>query len=81
MNIREDEAQHCKTMHACQSGKSLRSPHRDAPLTEIADDEKIPPPADCEGLFECATTATSFADRARKLGVENLVAKIDGSEL
>ncbi|KAG6553435.1 hypothetical protein Mapa_005170 [Marchantia paleacea] len=81
VNIREDEAQHCKTMHACQSGKSLRSPHRDAPLTEIADDERIPPPADCEGLFECATTATSFADRARKLGVEKLVAKIDGSDL
>ncbi|KAL2634995.1 hypothetical protein R1flu_006474 [Riccia fluitans] len=66
VNIREDEAQHCKTMQACQSGNSLRSPHKDAPLTEIANNETIPPPADCEGIFECATTSTSFADRARK---------------
>lgn len=78
VNIREDEAQHCRTMHACQSGSSLRSPHQDVPLTELARAaESVLPPVDCEGLFECATTATSSAERVRKNGVPLAATKSD----
>ncbi|CAM6126669.1 unnamed protein product [Calypogeia fissa] len=69
VNIREDEAQHCKTMQACQSGSSLRSPHEDVPLTELASlDDSVLPPVNCEGLLECAITSSSSADRLRKKG-------------
>ena len=37
MNIRDDEAEHCKTMKACQSPGNLRSPHS---LAEDAIEDK-----------------------------------------
>lgn len=34
INIRDDEAEHCKTMKACQIPGSLQSPHRNRPLED-----------------------------------------------
>jgi len=78
-NIREDEAEHCKTMLACQTRGNLRSPHSgtQAPPPSISKEEesllaiiKELLPAECAGIIECALTSSSFADRARKSGVE-----------
>lgn len=54
VNVRDDEAEHCKTMRACQSHGNLRSPHSysesspedDEPLCNVAE-------ADCEGIVDC----------------------------
>ncbi|XWS19348.1 hypothetical protein CRYUN_Cryun31cG0007700 [Craigia yunnanensis] len=53
VNIRDDEAEHCKTMKACQSHGNLCSPHsypengfEDMPGCMI-------PEADCEGIVDC----------------------------
>ncbi|KAH8970017.1 hypothetical protein BDL97_02G064400 [Sphagnum fallax] len=80
VNIREDEAQHCKTMLACQTRGNLRSPHslvqstpppKVIPDTELVQEKiVILPPAECAGIIECAITSSSFADRARKKGIE-----------
>lgn len=79
-NIREDEAEHCKTMLACQTRGNLRSPHSGTqdPAPSISKEEeerllaiiKELPPAECAGIIECALTSSSFADRAWKSGVE-----------
>lgn len=53
MNIRDDEAEHCKTMKACQTHGSLRSPHTN-PCDESEDDTGCPvPQADCIGIVDC----------------------------
>ncbi|KAG0568429.1 hypothetical protein KC19_6G019100 [Ceratodon purpureus] len=84
-NIREDEAEHCKTMLACQTRGNLRSPHSamhapaasPASVPSIVEEEaklleiiKDLPPAECAGIIECALTSSSFVDRARKNGIE-----------
>lgn len=84
-NIREDEAEHCKTMLACQTRGNLRSPHSAmhapaaspsaAPSVAQAEEKlmeiiKDLPPAECAGIIECALTSSSFVERARKNGVE-----------
>lgn len=51
INIRDDEAEHCKTMKACQVHGSIRSPHSMA-------DSNIDPvcamlETDCEGIVDC----------------------------
>lgn len=76
--IREDEAEHCKTMRACQTPSVLLSPHRDFVATTpscsagssvlgsdsiIVGSQVILPPAECSGILECAVTATSYAVR------------------
>ncbi|KAG9455104.1 hypothetical protein H6P81_008008 [Aristolochia fimbriata] len=52
VNIRDDEAEHCKTMKACQDHGNLRSPHS---LVEDEEDESACDltQADCEGFFDC----------------------------
>ncbi|KAL6546784.1 Ubiquinol oxidase 4, chloroplastic/chromoplastic [Orobanche minor] len=54
VNIREDEAEHCKTMKTCQTHGSLRSPHS---YTDDDDDDDDPgcilPQADCQGIVDC----------------------------
>lgn len=53
MNIRDDEAEHCKTMKACQTHGNLRSPHS---YTEDDFEDKsisLLPEADCEGIVDC----------------------------
>ncbi|XP_057764953.1 ubiquinol oxidase 4, chloroplastic/chromoplastic isoform X2 [Salvia miltiorrhiza] len=51
-NIREDEAEHCKTMKACQTPGNLRSPHS---YTDALEDDAgcILPQADCQGIADC----------------------------
>ncbi|KAM0021814.1 putative ubiquinol oxidase (non-electrogenic) [Helianthus debilis subsp. tardiflorus] len=49
MNIRDDEAEHCKTMKACQTHGNLRSPH----ASEDDDLGCILPDAGCEGIVDC----------------------------
>ncbi|PON52169.1 Alternative oxidase [Parasponia andersonii] len=53
LNIRDDEAEHCKTMKACQIHGNLRSPHS-FPEDELEDEAVcILPEADCEGIVDC----------------------------
>ncbi|XP_021719762.1 ubiquinol oxidase 4, chloroplastic/chromoplastic [Chenopodium quinoa] len=49
LNIRDDEAEHCKTMKACQTHGNLRSPHS----IEGIDDSGCVLSQDCEGLVDC----------------------------
>ncbi|KAL9818423.1 Ubiquinol oxidase 4, chloroplastic/chromoplastic [Arabidopsis thaliana] len=55
VNIRDDEAEHCKTMRACQTLGCLRSPHS---ILEDDDTEEesgcvVPEEAHCEGIVDC----------------------------
>jgi len=52
VNIRDDEAEHCKTMKACQTHGNLRSPHSTQNCSE-ADTECVIPENDCEGIVDC----------------------------
>lgn len=53
LNIRDDEAEHCKTMKACQTHGTLRSPHSN-PEDAFEDDSGcVLPQADCEGIVDC----------------------------
>ncbi|PWZ39379.1 Ubiquinol oxidase 4, chloroplastic/chromoplastic [Zea mays] len=52
VNIRDDEAEHCKTMKACQTHGTLRSPHS-MPNCLEADTECVIPENDCEGIVDC----------------------------
>jgi ubiquinol oxidase len=62
VNIRNDEAEHCKTMRACQTAGALISPHQDTPADFLEEA--------CSGVVECSVTATSAADRALKHGLQ-----------
>lgn len=55
MNIRDDEAEHCKTMKTCQTHGSLRSPHTVYSENATTDDDFgcIVPNTDCEGIVDC----------------------------
>lgn len=59
LNIRDDEAEHCKTMKACQTHGNLRSPH--SYPEDAFDDESgcILPQADCEGIVDCIKKSVS----------------------
>lgn len=50
LNIRDDEAEHCKTMRACQTHGNLRSPH-----SSLEDNDKAGCVVlqDCEGIVDC----------------------------
>lgn len=66
MNIRDDEAEHCKTMKACQTHGSLRSPHTD-PFPESEDDSGCPvPQADCVGIVDCIKKSVADPQVIRK---------------
>ncbi|KAF7840576.1 ubiquinol oxidase 4, chloroplastic/chromoplastic [Senna tora] len=53
VNIRDDEAEHCKTMKACQTHGNLRSPHSCAE-DEFEDDSVCAlQTTDCEGIVDC----------------------------
>ncbi|PQQ21148.1 E3 ubiquitin-protein ligase COP1 isoform X1 [Prunus yedoensis var. nudiflora] len=49
LNIRDDEAEHCKTMKACQTHGNLWSPHSRA--EEEDDSPCVVPQTDCEVIF------------------------------
>lgn len=53
VNIRDDEAEHCKTMKACQTHGNLRSPHSYAEDDGDNDDSVCTLEADCEGIVDC----------------------------
>lgn len=55
MNIRDDEAEHCKTMKACQTHRNLRSPHSAYMEEEDSEEEAgcIVSETDCEGIVDC----------------------------
>lgn len=60
VNIRDDEAEHCKTMKACQTHGSLRSPHSYADDVACEDDTGcVLPEADCEGIADCIKKSVS----------------------
>ncbi|KAL9243480.1 hypothetical protein vseg_017363 [Gypsophila vaccaria] len=50
LNIRDDEAEHCKTMRACQTHGNLRSPHSSE---KNHDESGCVLPQDCEGIIDC----------------------------
>lgn len=52
VNIRDDEAEHCKTMKACQTHGNLRSPHSYAEEEEDGSVCTLEA-ADCEGIVDC----------------------------
>ncbi|XP_015959033.1 ubiquinol oxidase 4, chloroplastic/chromoplastic [Arachis duranensis] len=52
VNIRDDEAEHCKTMKACQTHGNLRSPHSDS-ADDDGDAALSNLEADCEGIVDC----------------------------
>jgi len=53
LNIRDDEAEHCKTMKACQTHGTLQSPHSNPEYAFEDDLGCILPEADCEGIVDC----------------------------
>ncbi|KAF5728889.1 ubiquinol oxidase 4 chloroplastic/chromoplastic [Tripterygium wilfordii] len=59
VNIRDDEAEHCKTMKACQTHGNLRSPHS---YPEGAFEDEfgcIVPEKDCQGIVDCVVKSVS----------------------
>lgn len=61
LNIRDDEAEHCKTMKACQTHGNLRSPHS-MPTSIGADAECVVPENDCEGIMDCVKKSLASED-------------------
>ncbi|KAL4562993.1 hypothetical protein LXL04_027024 [Taraxacum kok-saghyz] len=63
MNIRDDEAEHCKTMKACQTHGNLRSPHSSEETVTVVSSEDdsvcILPEAGCEGIVDCIKKSIS----------------------
>ncbi|KAM0942663.1 putative ubiquinol oxidase (non-electrogenic) [Dioscorea sansibarensis] len=58
VNIRDDEAEHCKTMKACQTHGNLRSPHSNKNMNTNSDEDEPESgcsilEADCEGIIDC----------------------------
>ncbi|KAK9084748.1 hypothetical protein Sjap_025159 [Stephania japonica] len=62
LNIRDDEAEHCKTMKACQTHGSLRSPHSYIEDTSDDDSGCVAPQTDCEGIVDCMVKSVSSPD-------------------
>ncbi|XP_031491024.1 ubiquinol oxidase 4, chloroplastic/chromoplastic [Nymphaea colorata] len=50
VNIRDDEAEHCKTMKDCQTHGNLRSPHSSAGSCK---ESNTVASKDCAGIFDC----------------------------
>lgn len=66
MNIRDDEAEHCKTMKACQIHGNLRSPHT-IPCDESEDGAGCPvPQADCVGIVDCIKKSVADPQVSRR---------------
>ncbi|KAK9227740.1 hypothetical protein WN943_012796 [Citrus x changshan-huyou] len=63
LNIRDDEAEHCKTMKACQTHGNLRSPHSYSEDDFGCEDESgcIVAQADCEGIVDCIKKAVAVS--------------------
>ncbi|CAN8274234.1 unnamed protein product [Cochlearia groenlandica] len=63
VNIRDDEAEHCKTMRACQTLGSIRSPHSIFEDDEDCNEESgcvvVHEEAHCEGIVDCIKKSIS----------------------
>lgn len=59
LNIRDDEAEHCKTMKACQTHGNLRSPHSYQDDSEEDDPGCVVDQADCVGIVDCVKKSVS----------------------
>ncbi|KAL5700070.1 ubiquinol oxidase (non-electrogenic) [Ranunculus cassubicifolius] len=60
LNIRDDEAEHCKTMKACQTHGSLRSPHSVITASSVEDDSGcVVDQVDCIGIVDCVKKSVS----------------------
>ncbi|KAK8601043.1 hypothetical protein V6N13_059217 [Hibiscus sabdariffa] len=69
VNIRDDEAEHCKTMKACQTHGNLPSPHSYEDGFEDMPDCMIPE-ADCVGTVNSVNksfTTTQVKQKSRQL--------------
>lgn len=66
MNIRDDEAEHCKTMKACQTHGSIRSPHSYPEDARDDDSGCIVPEADCEGIVDCIKKSVKDSGAKKK---------------
>lgn len=66
VNIRDDEAEHCKTMKACQTHGNLRSPHSDLDNAFEDDAGCILPDADCEGIVDCIKKSVTYPQASEK---------------
>ncbi|XP_047957211.1 ubiquinol oxidase 4, chloroplastic/chromoplastic isoform X1 [Salvia hispanica] len=66
-NIREDEAEHCKTMKACQTHGNLQSPHSCTGDALEDDTGCILPEADCAGLADCIKKSITEPPPATKI--------------
>lgn len=62
VNIRDDEAEHCKTMKACQTHGNLRSPHSMERRIDETDAECVVPENDCEGIMDCVKKSLTSED-------------------
>uniref|UniRef100_A0A5B6ZC67 Ubiquinol oxidase n=1 Tax=Davidia involucrata TaxID=16924 RepID=A0A5B6ZC67_DAVIN len=66
VNIRDDEAEHCKTMKACQTHGNLRSPHS-YPEDAFEDDSGCTlPQTDCEGIVDCIKKSAASSQATQK---------------
>ncbi|CAN6471927.1 unnamed protein product [Victoria cruziana] len=63
VNIRDDEAEHCKTMKDCQTHGNLRSPHSSAPF---CDESNIVASKDCEGIFDCLKKSVTIPPQQKE---------------
>uniref|UniRef100_A0A0C9RS96 Ubiquinol oxidase n=1 Tax=Wollemia nobilis TaxID=56998 RepID=A0A0C9RS96_9CONI len=60
INIRDDEAEHCKTMKACQTHGSLLSPHRDRESMQDGTTKGCSlSSAECAGILDCVKKSIS----------------------
>ncbi|KAJ6367396.1 hypothetical protein OIU78_000036 [Salix suchowensis] len=69
MNIRDDEAEHCKTMGACQTHGNLRSPHsypEDASGDDFGSEFRQ---ADCEGVADCLDKSVTSPSSKQKQNI------------
>ncbi|KAA8520160.1 hypothetical protein F0562_014416 [Nyssa sinensis] len=66
VNIRDDEAEHCKTMKACQTHGNLRSPHSFAEDALEHESGCILPQTDCEGIVDCLKKSVTSSQAKQK---------------
>ncbi|KDP20687.1 hypothetical protein JCGZ_21158 [Jatropha curcas] len=68
LNIRDDEAEHCKTMKACQTHGNLRSPH--SHTADAFEDVAgcVLPQSDCEGIVDCLKKSLTSTPSKQDIG-------------
>lgn len=69
LNVRDDEAEHCKTMKACQTHGNLRSPHS-YPEDAFEDDTGSElRQADCGGVADCLEKSVTSPPSKQKQNI------------